>query len=157
MCNYDETYLFTDKDIDSYIAKNKTNPNSYMFKACIIELIIDGKTTFEEQNIHSEDFENIKYLIAPINLKNEHWVLYVIKLHYKQSRRSFYMDSLEGGYNKDETNRKCQILTDHITNLLEMYIFYEKDYKLPTLPQTQTNSYDCGPLVCGYAMKIETM
>ena len=150
------SYLFSDLDIMNYLKKTITNKKVYIINPCIIELINDKEIEIFNKIQFTENFLEASIILAPINIKKCHWILYVCRLVDRRERCAYYIDPIRTKFEKDEATKKCKILTKKIQleRRLKKKIAYQEEFKKKYLPQYQTNDFDCGPLVCGYAVNV---
>ena len=150
----DETYLFTDEDIDNYLVKK--NPNCkriFILKAAVVEPFCAKGCLLEDLNIEKEDL-NKKYNISPINIRGMHWIVFVIKQKKYSLGYSFCYDPSNPSCDEAENNRKCSILNEVFSEARGYTISYIKCSDLDIIPPYETNGFDCGPLICGFVIKL---
>ena len=140
-----------------YLEKTNQNPLAIIFKCFQAELLIKGKSTVVELDINFDNFYQANYILAPINIKS-HWMLFVMKTKEGHGRHAFIMDPLENNDDKEmyeemlNKTYELHILLERAYGHSITWVEYSNTTRKP--PQYQTNKHDCGPMICGYAIKV---
>ena len=143
-------------DIDHYMKKHVTNSKVHVISAWSVDALYNDLGTMESLDMNKGNFLTAEIIIAPVNLNNVHWILYVLKTYKRKKRIAYYLDPLRGKCLEELAHKKCQRLSKciKVERRFRKEVEYICDKKFKYLPQYQLNDYDCGPLVCGYAAKV---
>ena len=153
---FNPTYKFSDMDIDRYMKKHVTNPKVHVLNAWSVDALCNDLGTMDSLDMNKGNFMSANLILAPVNLDNVHWILFVMRSFIKKKRIAFYLDPLRGKCLEELAHKKCQRLTKciQVERRFRTEVEYVHDMEFKYLPLYQLNEYDCGPLVCGYAARM---
>ena len=92
----DLNHLFTNRDIDMYLEKNNHKERMFIMNSIDTENLITKLTTKEQLGLETNPrFRIADVILAPVNIKNQHWILFVLRTKSKHGRKAYFVDPIE--------------------------------------------------------------
>ena len=142
----DKKCWFSDVDIDNYLNYSLTEEGFCHLNPCIVLCLAENA----DASVGLPDCVFKSHTIfCPLNIDNCHWILFV----YDKNDHSYYIDPIRLYFNKSRSFALSKSLTICLNKILDLNILLQYNPNTPYLEQT--NSYDCGPLICLYADRLQ--